>query len=94
MDTIVRMNASGGDIHVVRRVPGFTISNPIYAPDGTKIAYMQCEGDCGDPARPDTGIGSIWVTNADGSNPTEILVQQTGDGVPPVAALSWSIATS
>ena len=92
--SIVRMNANGGDVRVLRTVRGGPlIGNPVYSPDGTKIAYLQCEGDCGDPLSPGTGEGSIWVMNADGSGATPILTQEAS-GVPPVTTLSWGVAPS
>ena len=33
-------------------VPGgesVSIASAVYSPDGKKIAYLQCDGDCGDP---------------------------------------------
>jgi Tol biopolymer transport system component len=92
--TIVQMNANGGDVHVLRTVTGGAwLANPMYSPDGTKIAYFQCEGDCGDPLLPDAGKGSIWVMNADGSDAKAILTQEAS-GVPPASAFSWGVAAS
>ena len=90
--TIVQMNADGGDVHVLRTVTGGAwLANPVYSPDGTKIAYFQCEGDCGDPLL--QGKGSIWVMNPDGSDAKAILTQE-GSGVSPASMLSWGVAPS
>jgi Tol biopolymer transport system component len=91
---IVRMNADGSDVRVLKTVTGGPwLGNPVYSPDGTKIAYFQCEGECGDPLTPGTGEGSIWVMDADGSDANPILTQE-GSGVPPVGFLSWAVAPS
>ena len=47
------------------------IASAVYSPDGTKIAYLQCTGDCGDPQL--QGQGSIWVMNANGSGKQRIF---------------------
>jgi Tol biopolymer transport system component len=92
--TIVQMNANGGEVHVLRTVTGGAwVANPMYSPDGTKIVYFQCEGDCGDPLLPDAGKGSIWVMNANGSDAKAILTQEAS-GVPPASELSWGGAAS
>jgi Tol biopolymer transport system component len=67
-DEIVQMSARGNNVRMLVKVPGATLSSPTFSPDGSKIAYTQCVGDCGDPSL--QGSGSIWVMNADGSNVT------------------------
>jgi Tol biopolymer transport system component len=61
------------------------LAGAVYSPDGTKIAYLQCAGDCGDPQL--VGQGSIWVMNANGSGKHRIF---NGDNeVQPSDRLSW-----
>ena len=90
-DEIVRMSASGSNIRMLVKVPGATLSSPTFSPDGSKIAYTQCVGDCGDPSL--QGTGSIWVMNADGSNVTQILAQATA-GVQPDGNLDWGVGAA
>jgi Tol biopolymer transport system component len=87
-DEIVRMSAGGGNIRMLVKVPGVTLSSPTFSPDGSKIAYTQCMGDCGDPDL--QGTGSVWVMNADGSNVRQILAQATA-GVQPDGSLDWGV---
>jgi Tol biopolymer transport system component len=87
---IVRMSSKGTNVRRLIRVNGdfVHLSDPTFSPDGSKIAYVRCKGDCGDP---DTrGNGSIWVMNADGSNRRRILSQATA-GVQPVGDLDWGV---
>ena len=88
-DEIVRMSAGGSNVRMLVKVPGVALSSPTYSPDGSKIAFTQCVGDCGDPGEP--GAGSIWVMNADGSNLTLLLAQATA-GVQPIV-LDWGVRT-
>ena len=86
---IVRMSAGGSNVRVLARVPGAQLSSPTFSPDGSKIAYTKCVGDCGDPFSP--GTGSLWVMNADGSHAMEILAQATA-GVQPDGSLDWGVS--
>ena len=90
-DEIVRMSARGRKVRMLAKVPGATLSSPTFSPDGSKIAYAQCLGDCGDPGL--QGTGSIWVMDADGSNATQILDQATA-GVQPDGELDWGVRAS
>jgi Tol biopolymer transport system component len=87
-DEIVRMSAAGNNVRMLVKVPGASLSSPTFSPDGTKIAYTQCVGDCGDPSL--QGTGSIWVMNADGSDATQVLAQATA-GVQPDGNLDWGV---
>jgi Tol biopolymer transport system component len=49
------IDRSGSALAVVQYGDG----GEFYSPDGTKIAYLQCTGDCGDPEL--RGQGSIWI---------------------------------
>lgn len=88
---IVRMDASGKNVRRLVKVRGsfVNLSDPTFSPDGSKIAYVRCKGDCGDPGA--SGNGSIWVMNADGSNRRKILAQATA-GVQPAAGLDWGVS--
>jgi Tol biopolymer transport system component len=88
-DEIVQMSARGNNVRMLVKVPGASLSSPKFSPDGSKIAYTQCVGDCGDPSL--QGTGSIWVMNADGSNLTQILAQATA-GVQPDGHLDWGVS--
>jgi hypothetical protein len=90
-DEIVRMNARGRHVRRLVKVHGANVhlSDPTFSPDGSKIAYARCAGDCGDPE--EQGTGSIWVMNADGSKRTKILAQATA-GVQPVGDLDWGVS--
>ena len=83
------MSATGSNVQVLVKVPGAALSSPTFSPDGSKIAYTQCVGDCGDPG--ESGTGSIWVMNADGTNRTIILAQATA-GVQPGGFLDWGVS--
>lgn len=85
---IVRMSANGSNIRLVAQVPGADVSSPTFSPDGSKIAFMQCVGDCGDPML--QGTGSVWVMNADGSNLRQI-VDQAATGVQANGSLDWGV---
>ena len=88
---IVRMSASGGNVRMLVKVPGASLSSPTFSPDGSKIVYMQCVGDCGDPML--KGTGSIWVMNPDGSGVRQIL-DQASTGVQPNGNLDWGVGAA
>jgi Tol biopolymer transport system component len=90
-DEIVRMSAAGSSVRTLVKVPGAHLSSPTFSPDGSKIAYTQCVGDCGDPSL--QGTGSIWVMDADGSDVTQILNQATA-GVQPDGSLDWGVGAA
>ena len=92
--TIVSMRANGTGMQVLTSVPGgesVSIASAVYSPDGKKIAYLQCDGDCGDPGL--HGQGSIWVMNADGSD-KQLIFNGTSppNGVQPSDRLSWAVS--
>ena len=93
--TIVRMNASGGNVQVVTTVADVLLEGPVLSPDGSKIAYLQCEplatAQCGDPAG--AGQGSLWVADTDGSN-SEAIVTQDSAAVQPASKVDWGVATA
>jgi Tol biopolymer transport system component len=88
--TLVSMRPNGTGIRVLTSVSGAHtgIASAVYSPDGTKIAYLQCTGDCGDPQL--QGQGSIWVMNANGSGKQRIYNGVTGKQ--PASRLSWSVS--
>ena len=71
------------------KVPGAALSSPMFSPDGSKIAFLQCVGDCGDPQL--AGTGSLWVMDADGSDLTLILDQTTA-GMQPFGYVDWGVS--
>ena len=88
--TIVSMKPNGTGIRVLTTVSGAQtfITDLVYSPNGKKIAYLQCTGDCGDPNL--TGQGSIWVMNANGSGKQRVF--NGANGVQPANRLSWAVA--
>ena len=88
---IVRMSATGSNIRTLIEVTGATLGSPTFSPDGTKIAFTSCVGDCGDPSL--QGTGSLWVMNADGSGLRQILAQVTA-GVQPDGSLDWGVGAA
>ena len=87
--TIVSMRPNGTGVRVLTRVSGARtdIVDAVYSPDGKKIAYLQCTGDCGDPEL--QGQGSIWVMNANGSRKRRVFNGR--NGVQPADRLSWAV---
>ena len=87
--TIVSMRPNGTGVRVLTRVSGAEtgIVDAVYSPDGRKIAYLQCTGDCGDPEL--QGQGSIWVMNANGSGRRRVF--NGANGVQPANRLSWAV---
>jgi Tol biopolymer transport system component len=85
--TLVSMNPNGTDIRVLTTVSGseVNLTDAVYSPDGKKIAYLQCLGDCGDPDL--RGQGSIWVMNANGSGKRRVFSGRAA--VQPAERLSW-----
>jgi Tol biopolymer transport system component len=87
--TIVSMNPNGTGLRVLTNVRGASthIADAVYAPNGKKIAYLQCKGDCGDPQL--RGQGSIWVMNANGSGKHRVF--NGGNGTQPADRISWGV---
>jgi Tol biopolymer transport system component len=87
--TIVSMRPNGTGLRVLTRVSGAHtgVVDAVYSPDGRKIAYLQCAGDCGDPEL--QGQGSIWVMNANGTGKRRVF--NGGNGVQPASRLSWGV---
>ena len=85
--TIVSIRPNGTGVRVLTTVSGAEtgVADAIYSPDGTKIAYLQCTGDCGDPEL--RGQGSIWVMNANGSGKRRVF--NGGNRVQPADRLAW-----
>jgi Tol biopolymer transport system component len=83
------MRPNGTGVRVLTKVAGARtgVVDAVYSPDGTKIAYLQCAGDCGDPDL--QGQGAIWVMNADGSGKQRVF--NGGNGVQPANRLSWAV---
>jgi Tol biopolymer transport system component len=87
----VSMRPNGTGMRVLTSASGpapTSVASAVYSPDGTKIAYLQCTGDCGDPSL--QGQGSIWVMNANGSGKKRIF--NGGNGIQPSDRLSWSVS--
>lgn len=85
--TLVSMNPNGSGLRVLTSVQAAStfISSAVYSPNGNKIAYLQCTGDCGDPSL--MGQGSIWVMNANGSGKRRVF--NGANGTQPADRLSW-----
>jgi hypothetical protein len=84
------MDANGTAVQPLITVPGVVVFSPVYSPDASKIAYTQCQGDCGDPVNPQ-GQRSIWVMNADGTGNHAVLTQ-AATGVQPATRLAWGVS--
>ena len=71
------MDADGENVRrLTRGGPKNTYHNPVWSPDGSKIAFM---------AGVEGGPGGLVVINADGSNPTELVARD-------VLGVSWQAA--
>ena len=88
-DEIVRVSVLGTTVRSLIKVPGAALSSPTFSPDGSKIAFLQCVGDCGDPQL--AGTGSLWVMDADGSDLTLVLDQTTA-GMQPFGYVDWGVS--
>jgi TolB protein len=88
--TIVSMRPDGTGVRVLTTARGAEtgINAAVYSPDGKKIAYLQCTGDCGDPSL--QGQGSIWVMNGNGSGKRRVF--NGGNGVQPANRLAWGVS--
>jgi len=82
------MKPNGTNVRALVTVSGANITDAVYSPNGKKIAYMQCVGDCGDPSL--AGQGSIWVMNANGSGKHRVF--NGANGVQPASRLSWGVS--
>lgn len=91
--TVVAMKPNGTRIRVLTSVSGVhtAVSSAVFSPDGTKIAYLQCKGDCGDPDL--AGQGSIWVMNTTGSGRHAIFAGSAAAGQP-AERVSWGVSAS
>ena len=91
-DQIVQMSAGGSNVRQLFKAPtGVSLASPTFSPDRKRIAFTQCRGDCGDPEL--KGAGSIWVMNADGSNPTQIFTSD-GASLQPDGKLDWGVSST
>lgn len=88
--TIVSMRPNGTGVHVLTSVSGAdtAIVDAVYSPDGKRIAYVQCTGDCGDPFL--QGQGSIWVMNANGSGKRRVF--NGGSMAQPASRVTWGVS--
>jgi Tol biopolymer transport system component len=85
--TIVSMRPNGTAVRVIASVRHGHISSVVVSPNGKKIAFVRCIGDCGDPFEP--GKGSIWVMNANGTGRHAILTQSRA-GAQPAGRVDWA----
>jgi Tol biopolymer transport system component len=85
---IVRIRPDGTHVRTLAKVKGGGIASVVFAPNGRKLVFVKCKGDCGDPLN-HTGVGSIWVMNANGSHRHAILTQAK-TGVQPAGRVDWA----
>jgi Tol biopolymer transport system component len=64
-------------------------SNPVWSPDGNKIAFVSTGAIDGSDAVNTNNISNIWVMNADGSS-AGAITQFTNLFIPTLQGLSWS----
>ncbi|MFN8126216.1 MAG: hypothetical protein U0R64_06895 [Candidatus Nanopelagicales bacterium] len=72
---------------LVRVQSGESIASPVYAPTRSRIAYLVCDGDCGDPMLP--GEGSIWTVKKNGTSAKNVFTGSPSTNVP-ADALFWA----
>jgi hypothetical protein len=65
----------GGVVQPFSNVTG-TITDPVYAPDGSRVAYINQQ----------TGDPDIWVINAEGQRPSQLTVNDSAED----RAIAWS----
>jgi Tol biopolymer transport system component len=73
------VDVGGGPVEVF--LEGSFVQAPTFAPDGAQIAYIVGSGD---------HSHRVWVVNADGSDPHQILANETTMGAGHVYGLAWS----
>ncbi|MDP4013863.1 MAG: hypothetical protein U0990_07520 [Candidatus Nanopelagicales bacterium] len=72
---------------VVKSPKNTWVTSPVYAPHRNKIAYLTCEGDCGDPDI--TGIGTLWTAKPNGKKARAIVA--TEGAIQPADKVSWGV---
>lgn len=73
---IVTMNARGTNTTKVTKGAGTYVASPVVSPSGNHLAYLTCQGDCGDPDL--AGTGTVWRVKVDGSGKKQ-LWSSSGD---------------
>jgi Tol biopolymer transport system component len=74
------VDTGGGEPRLLRDSADL-VYNPTFSPDGTQIAYVDGGGD---------HTHNVWVMNADGSDPHEIVSNEWTDPAGHVEGLAWS----
>jgi Tol biopolymer transport system component/GNAT superfamily N-acetyltransferase len=73
------MDADGGrQTRLIPGVDGADLGNPVWSPDGKRIAYTRTQG----PNDPATGDVDIWVANVDGSGARPLATGPTWQWFP------------
>jgi tol-pal system beta propeller repeat protein TolB len=67
-DDFYLVNADGTDVRQITD-GAETVAFPYWSPDGTRVAYLCCTG----------GEASVWVMDADGSNPLQLTEAPSGE---------------
>lgn len=90
---LVRLFVNGADQQLVTKVKGkfVNLSSPVFAPDRSRIAYLVCDGDCGDPSIQD--IGSIWTVRKNGSNAKALFTGSASTNLPG-NKLDWAVKSN
>ena len=73
---IVTMNARGTNTTKITKGAGTYVASPVVSPSGNHLAYLTCQGDCGDPEL--AGTGTVWRVKVDGSGKKQ-LWSSSGD---------------
>lgn len=87
---LVRVFVNGASERLVTKVTGkfVGIGSPVFAPNRSRIAYLVCDGDCGDPQL--DGSGAIWTVKKSGAK-AKALFTGSDTTNQPADKLDWGV---